>query len=84
MRSENLLRTRGKKLWIIIGSDKKDEKELELQELVHNRLLFIPKPYDLDIIKMTVDQVSEWKAEEERAPKNTFRRLLARFLGKEA
>ena len=83
MRTEKLLRTKGKKIWIIAGSGK-DEKELGLHELMYNRLLFIPKPYDVEVVKMAVNQVAQLKAEEKRAPKNTFRRFLARFLGKEA
>ena len=83
MRADNLLRKKGKKLWIIVGSSK-DEKELGLQELMYNRVLFIPKPYDPDIIKMTVDQIAQWKADEKKPPRNSFRRLLVRFLGKEA
>lgn len=83
MRADNLLRKTGKKLWIIVTSEK-DERELGLEKLIHNRLLFIPKPYDQDIIEETVNQIAKFKADEKRASKNSTRRLLAWFLGREA
>lgn len=83
MRADNLLRKSGKKLWIIVTSDK-TEHQLGLDVLRHNRLLFIPKPYDLDILGKTVGQIAQWKADEGSLKEGFGRRLLARFLGREA
>ena len=82
MRADNLIRKTGKKLWVIVTSEK-DEAELGLNELIHNRVLFIPKPYNREIMEETVNLIAEWKIYEKRAPQNRIQKLLARFLGRE-
>jgi len=67
------------KFWVIVTSDK-DEAQLELHKLNHNRLIFIPKPYDLDIIEKAVNKIAQWKAGEGMFSKNLAKKL-ARFLG---
>jgi DNA-binding NtrC family response regulator len=67
------------KFWIIVTSDK-DEAQLGLNRLNHNKLIFIPKPYDLDIIEKAVNKIAQWKAGEDRLSKNLAKKL-ARFLG---
>ena len=80
MRTEKLLRKKGKKLWVLVTSER-DEKELDLDKLRHNRVLFIPKPYDSAIIKETVTQIAALAVEEKRTSTYSARRFLARFLG---
>ena len=67
------------KFWIIVTSDK-DETQLGLNRLNHNKLIFIPKPYDLDIIEKAVSKIAQWKAGEDRSSENLAKKL-ARFLG---
>lgn len=67
------------KFWVIVTSDK-DEAQLGLGSLNHNKLIFIPKPYDLDIIEKAVNKIAQWKAGESGFSKN-LARTLARFLG---
>ena len=82
MRAGNLLRKTNKKLWIIVTQEI-DEEELGLSKLANNRMLFVPKPFDSEIMEDTVNVIAEWKAYEESAPKNPVRKLLAYFLGRE-
>jgi len=70
------------KFWVIVTSDK-DEIQLglkDLREMNQNRLFFVPKPYDLDIIEKTVNQIVQWKKNERQVSKSLTRRLV-RFLG---
>ena len=83
MKAGNLLRKTGKKLWIIVASEK-NENELGLDEMMQNRILFLPKPYDSEVLMMMVNQIVEWKAEEKKGPTDFMRRFLAHFLGKQA
>jgi len=82
MRAHNLLKKMDKKLWIIVTSDK-NEEELGLDKLAHNRMLFVPKPFDSEIMEDTVNVIAEWKAYEESVPQSPVRKLLAYFLGRE-
>ena len=68
-----------KGFWIIVTSDK-NEMQLGLNQLTYNRLIFIPKPYDLDIIEKTVSRIAQWSTEEGRGSKSLALKL-ARFLG---
>jgi|GEM_PF-872360 DNA-binding NtrC family response regulator len=68
-----------KKFWIIVTSDK-DEIELGLNKTTYKRLIFIPKPYDLDIVEKSVNKIVQWRAEEGEFPENLARKL-ARLLG---
>lgn len=72
----------GESFWVIVTSDK-DELELGLKDLKHQKIILIPKPYDLDVIEKSVHQIAKWKAEKKRASKGVTHRL-ARFLGFEA
>lgn len=70
------------KFWVIVTSDK-DETQLgikDLRKMKKNRLFFVPKPYDLDIIEKTVNQIFQWKTNE-RGVSKRFARKLARLLG---
>lgn len=70
------------KLWIIVTSVK-DENRLKLGKLKYDRLFFIPKPYDLDIIEKTINQIIQWEDEKRQISKKLGKRLARFFYGLE-
>ena len=82
VRTEDAPGNRGRKPWIIVGSEK-SEDELGLDRGTKRGVLFMPKSIDPEDLKKKVDQIAEWKAEEE-AGNGRFRRLFARLLRRDA
>jgi DNA-binding NtrC family response regulator len=66
------------KPWIIVTSEK-EENRLELKKLKSDRLFFIPKPYDLDVIEKTIDKIIQWEAEKKQTSKKLLKRLTHLF-----
>jgi DNA-binding NtrC family response regulator len=69
---------REEKPWLIVTSER-EEIRLELKKLKTDRLFFIPKPYDLDVIEKTIDKIIQWEGEKKDSTGRIFKRLTHLF-----